>query len=81
MELKVGEARDSAIGQVARYIGWYAKREVEPPRAILVAQSFSEPVKYAAFAIPGLRLVTYRVSFEFLDTTVRVALPDGPFVS
>lgn len=65
IELKVGEARDSAIGQIARYIGWYSCTEPKPPRAILIAGSFSDPVKYAAAAIPSLKLVSYRVSFAF----------------
>src|SRR5712692_2832301 len=34
IEVKVGEARDSAIGQVARYVGWYTRKEGRPPRAI-----------------------------------------------
>jgi hypothetical protein len=71
VELKVGEAKDSAVGQIARYIGWFAKNEAAAPRAILVAASFSEAVKYAAVAISSLRLVTYRVSFDFLDATLQ----------
>lgn len=67
IELKAGEAGDSAIGQIARYIGWYASKESRQPRAILIAGSFADPVKYAAAAIPALRLVTYRVKFTFND--------------
>lgn len=70
IELKVGEARDSAIGQIARYIGWYARIESRTPRAILVAASFSEAVKYGATALPSLRLVDYRVSFAFEDVSL-----------
>jgi hypothetical protein len=70
IELKVGEARDSAIGQVARYIGWYARSESKTPRAILVAGAFSDPVRYGASALPSLRLVSYRVSFEFEDVSL-----------
>ena len=70
IELKVGEARDSAIGQIARYIGWYARSESKTPRAILVAGAFSEPVKYGATALQSLRLVTYRVSFAFEDASL-----------
>ncbi len=70
IELKAGEARDSAIGQIARYIGWYSRSEPRLPRAILVAGSFPEPVRYAAAAIPALRLVTYRVSFAFSDASL-----------
>lgn len=70
IELKAGEAKDSSIGQIARYIGWYAQKEGQPPRAILVASGFSEPVRWAAKAIPGLKLVTYRVQFVFEAATV-----------
>ena len=65
IELKAGEAKDAAIGQIARYMGWFARRDSKTPRAMLVAGAFSEPVKYAALSIPGLKLVTYRVSFSF----------------
>ena len=27
IEIKVGEAKDSAIGQIARYLGWFARTE------------------------------------------------------
>lgn len=70
IELKAGEAKDSSIGQIARYMGWYAQKEGTPPRAFLVASGFSEPIRYAAKAIPGLRLVTYKVQFTFEEVTV-----------
>lgn len=70
IELKAGEAKDSSIGQIARYIGWYADKEGKPPRAILVASGFAGPVRWAAKAIPGLKLVTYRVQFAFEEATV-----------
>jgi hypothetical protein len=70
IELKAGEARDAAIGQIARYIGWYTRSDGKPPRAYLIAGSFPEPVKYAAGAIPSLRLITYRVSFAFNEVSV-----------
>lgn len=70
IELKAGEAKDSSIGQIARYIGWYADKEGKPPRAMLVASGFAEPVRWAARAIPGLKLVTYRVQFAFEEATV-----------
>lgn len=70
IELKAGEAKDSSIGQIARYMGWYGQKEGKVPRAVLVASGFSEPVRYAAKAIPGLRLVTYQVQFSFEEATV-----------
>ncbi|MDH5858813.1 endonuclease NucS domain-containing protein [Lampropedia aestuarii] len=70
IELKVNEAKDSSIGQIARYIGWYAQKEGKQPRAILVASRFSEPIRWAAKAIPELRLVTYQVQFVFEEATI-----------
>jgi hypothetical protein len=70
IELKVGEAREAAVGQIARYMGWYAKADGTRSRAILVAGSFSDNVRYAASAIPGLRLFGYRVLFTFSDLTL-----------
>ena len=70
IELKAGEAKDSSIGQIARYVGWYSEKEGTTPRAILVASGFPQPVRWAAKAIPGLRLVTYQVQFNFEEATV-----------
>jgi hypothetical protein len=70
IELKAGEAKDSSVGQIARYMGWFAHRDGISPRGILVASAFSDPVRYAAMAIPGLRLVTYRVSFNFIEAGI-----------
>jgi RecB family endonuclease NucS len=71
IELKAGEAKDSSIGQIARYIGRYAEMEGKPPRAILVASGFAEPIRWAARAIPGLKLVTYHVQFVFEEATIQ----------
>jgi RecB family endonuclease NucS len=65
IEVKVGEAKDSHIGQVARYAGWFARKDGQTPRAILIAASFSEGVRYAATAVANLQLLAYRVSFAF----------------
>jgi len=65
IEVKVGDAKDSAIGQVMRYLGWYTRDDKRAPRAILIAGSFPDGVRYAASAIPGLKLLAYRVQFQF----------------
>jgi len=65
IELKVGEAKDSAIGQIARYMGWYTKADGKSARGILIAQSFPDGTKYAGSAIPGLQLIAYKVHFSF----------------
>jgi len=65
IEVKVGEAKDSAVGQIARYLGWYGRADGKPARGILVAAEFPEGVRYAATAIPNLTLIAYRVQFAF----------------
>ena len=70
IEVKVGEAKDAAIGQVARYMGWYSTTENQSPRGILIAAEFPDPVRYAATAIPNLSLITYRVQFSFEEVSV-----------
>ena len=65
IEIKVGEAKDSAIGQIARYLGWFARTEGNAPRGILIAGEFPEGVRYAATAIPPLTLLIYKVHFSF----------------
>ncbi len=70
IELKVGEAKDPAVGQIARYLGWYARHDGTPPRGLLIASEFPEAVRYAAEAVKGLSLVQYRVQFAFNPITV-----------
>ena len=70
IEVKVGDAKDSAIGQIARYLGYYTKTEGKPPRGILIASDFPEGVRYAAAAIPNLTLIAYRVQFSFEQVAV-----------
>lgn len=70
IEVKVGEAKDSAVGQIARYLGWYGRADGKPARGILVAAEFSEGVRYAATAIPNLALIAYRVQFAFEQASI-----------
>ena len=67
IELEVGEAKEAAIGQITKYMGWYARADGTPPRAVLVAASFEQPLRYAAAAVPGLRLASYRMQLTFED--------------
>lgn len=65
IELKVGEAKDSVIGQIARYVGWFSLKDGQPPRSIIIASGFPDGVRYAATMIAGLKLLAYRVHFSF----------------
>ena len=70
IELKVGDAKDSAVGQIARYLGWYAKTDGKAPRGLLIAANFPEGTQYAAAAIPALQLLAYHVHFSFEKVAV-----------
>lgn len=70
IEVKVGEAKDSAVGQVARYLGWFAKLDGKPPRGMLVCADFPQGVRYAATVIPNLTLHSYKISFAFERATI-----------
>jgi endonuclease len=66
IELKAGQARDSAVGQISGYIGWIRKNVADGKnvRGILVAQDFTDRVRFGAAAI-GISLLRYRVKFSF----------------
>lgn len=70
IEVKVGEAKDSAVGQIARYLGWFTKFDGKPPRGMLIAAEFPEGVRYAATAVSNLTLHAYKISFSFEQATV-----------
>lgn len=70
IELKVGQAKDSAVGQIARYLGWYSRQDGKRPRGMLIASEFPEAVRYAIESIPDLMLVQYKVQFAFNSVAI-----------
>jgi endonuclease len=67
IELKVGKAKDSALGQILGYMGCIASDPTmgtTEVRGILVASSFEHRVIYAAKSLPNVKLVKYKVSFD-----------------
>lgn len=70
IEVKVGDAKDSSIGQIARYLGWFAYTDGKPARGILIAAEFSTGVRYAAASIPNLTLLAYHIHFTFERATI-----------
>jgi RecB family endonuclease NucS len=72
IELKSGEAPETAITQVLSYIGSLQDEDAScPVRGMLIARSFSTRVRLAARAA-GVQLVEYGFSFSF-----RVVGADG----
>ena len=67
IELKVGEAKDSAVRQVAGYLGSLTRSNAgrQAARAMLVASAFSDRARMAASVIAGLSLLVYKVNFHF----------------
>lgn len=69
IELKAGEADRQVCGQIQAYMGW-AKEVLaggKKVRGIIVANDFTERMKYAAKVVPDLRLKKYQISFKFTD--------------
>lgn len=68
IEIKAGEARDSAVGQVTRYMGWTKQQGSIGSgrvRGILVANGFSEGAQYSASIVPNLALLRFHIKFQF----------------
>ncbi len=67
IELKAGRADDRACGQILRYMGWVKEHVAgdRGVRGIIVANDFSDAVKYAAKAMPGVILKKYEIRFRF----------------
>lgn len=55
-EVEVGEAKDSVVDQIARYLGWFAKLDGKRPRDMLVVAKFPEGFRYAARVVSNLTL-------------------------
>ena len=64
IELKAGNARDAALGQLLGYMGCLAKPESKM-RGLLVASDFEQRVVYAAKGLPNIRLIKYQLAFAF----------------
>jgi hypothetical protein len=66
IELKKGRPSDEVIGQLARYMGWVREKLAQGRgvRGIVLAPDFDAKMRYAARAIPGVRLLRYEVRFE-----------------
>lgn len=69
IELKAGTADDRVCGQILRYMGWVQENLARnrKVKGVIVANEFSEPLKYAAKAMSNVCLKKYDVKFEFTD--------------
>lgn len=72
IELKAGKAKDNAFGQLLGYMGCIEEKspnQGREVRGILVASDFEPRVVFAAKALPTVKLIRYRVSFELQQIT------------
>jgi hypothetical protein len=69
IELKAGEADDRVCGQIQRYMGWVEDvlAGSHKVRGIIVANEFSDGLRYAQRIVPNIRLTKYSVSFKFAE--------------
>jgi RecB family endonuclease NucS len=69
IELKAGRADERVCNQILRYMGWVIENLAgdRKVRGIIVANEFSDFVKYAVKATPNVILKEYEVHFEFKD--------------
>lgn len=70
IELKAGVAKDAALGQLLGYIGCLSEsHKSKAIRGILVASKFDKRVVYAAKTLTSIKLVKYKVVFQFEEIT------------
>lgn len=65
-ELKRAAAPDSAIGQLARYMGW-VKATLAGGRTVhgvIVAREITDRLRYAVQVMPNVSLFEYKVRFD-----------------
>jgi RecB family endonuclease NucS len=65
-ELKRANSPDSALGQVARYMGWVKQTIGKEHQVfgVIVAKSISEKLRYAVSVVPNVHLFEYQVEFH-----------------
>lgn len=69
IELKAGRIDDKVCGQILRYMGWVRENVAHgrKVRGIVVANEFSDSLRYAAKAMVDVALKKYEVRFTFTD--------------
>jgi restriction system protein len=77
IELKRGRPSDKVVGQVARYIGYVPTqlaKQGQQVEGLISAHDADDPLRYAVAAFPGLKLMTYGVTFH-LNTVEEPTAP------
>jgi hypothetical protein len=76
LELKAGEADDKVATQILRYMGWISENIADgrDVRGIIVANEFTDKLKYAVKPVPAITLKKYEISFRFVNMSSFVGL-------
>ena len=70
VELKRDRSTDSAVGQIARYVGWVRRNlatEDETVEGMVIAHQADDQIKYALDVVPDISLRTYKIEFHLED--------------
>jgi len=72
-ELKLGRGPDVALGQVQRYMGWIQTHlaKGKAVTGVIVANSISETLKYAAKVAPNVQLMEYKLTVDLTPTSLQ----------
>jgi len=65
MELKAGLADEKSLTQLLSYLSYFKDNVDKNARGLLIANDFSIKVKYAVKLVPDVKLIKYKVKFEF----------------
>lgn len=68
IELKIGKAGDSAIGQILRYMG-YVKENLAKDKNVkgmILAEDLDDKAKYALKITPTIQFKKYRLNFQII---------------
>jgi len=74
LELKAGTATESVLAQVLAYMADITRElsKGKPTRGIIVAYDFAERLVAASSLLPAIKLMKYKVNFEFEEATKKI---------
>lgn len=78
-ELKLDRGPDAALGQVQRYMGWIETHlaKGKTVSGVIVANSISDKLKYAAKVAPRVQLMEYRLTVSLAPVALQLPSAGG----
>jgi RecB family endonuclease NucS len=71
IELKVGTADESAVGQILKYMGYYREVEKKDVEGYLIAKDYTDAAIYASKNVSNLKLLSYVVDIRLDGAIVK----------